>query len=342
MKRSFHRRGVLAALAWTSCAALSPSAAQDAHLAHHADPGPQAPSAAAVAALARATAALDRFQDVAEAERAGYRKPGRNDGFQMGEHWYRPDLLEDPVCRLEPPQFLQYLVIDGRRTLIGTGYVCDAAAGPPDWFADATWHTHGPELCRTRKGAVLDASYWAAALPNEASDATWQEVCERLWAEPEQRAIVMLHTWNWIAAPDGPFVHENRAIPFLRAGLRVPARERLDTEAGRDALDTLRLAQGDLRRRWQGALLAAGASFWDHWRVGRAFRRAEKKASEQVERMRAAERSGDGVAWAAAARVGAALRPRIEAEVSALLEAPERAVAERFVASLVVHEHGGP
>ena len=76
---------------------------------------------------------------------------------------------------------------------------------------------------------------WATALPNEVNDATWQDVCDRFWAKPEERMIVMLHTWNWIAAPDGPFVHENRAIPFLRAGLRVPAREQLDADAGQGA-----------------------------------------------------------------------------------------------------------
>src|SRR5215510_10812533 len=154
-------------------AAVPAAFADDPHAHHHHEAASTArPSEAALAQLARATAALDRFQDVAEAERAGYVKPGDNDGFEMGEHWYRPDLLREPVCDLEHPQFLQYLMIDGRRTLIGTGYVCDAAAGAPAWFGDAVWHTHGPELCRTRKGAVLDASYWAAALPNEVNDDT--------------------------------------------------------------------------------------------------------------------------------------------------------------------------
>jgi hypothetical protein len=334
-------------LAFVSIAAFCTAAAAEpgrdhSHHAHHGHgAAPAAPSAEARANLARATAALDRYQDSAAAERDGWVKPGRNDGFQMGEHWYRPDLLRDPVCRLEAPQFLQYLVIDGRRTLIGTGYVCDAAAGPPDWFRDATWHTHGPELCRTRKGAVLDASYWAAALPNEVNDATWRDVCERFGSEPVERKIVMLHTWNWIAAPDGPFAHENRAIPFLRAGLRVPERAVLDSEAGTDALATLRLAQGDLRRRWQGAFLVAGAGLGDHWRVGRAFGRAEERAAEPLDRMRAAERLGDPVAWAAAARAGAALAPEAEAEVAGLLAPTERGVAERFLASLRVHDHGG-
>lgn len=316
------------------------AAAEDEHAHHHANAAPAA-SPEVLARLAEATAALDRFQDIGEAERAGYVKPGRNDGFQMGEHWYRPELLRDPVCRLEEPQFLQYLLIDGRRTLIGTGYVCDAAAGPPGWFGGAVWHTHGPELCVTRKGAVLDASYWAAALPNEVNDATWQEVCDRFWAKPAERKLVMLHTWNWIAAPDGPFVHENRAIPFLRAGLRIPALSQLDSPYGRDALATLALAQGDVRRRWQGAFVATGASLWEHWRAARIFRSAERRAAEQIERMRAAEALGDDVAAAAAARTGAALGPAVEQEAAARLPAPARMVAERFLASLRVHDHGG-
>ena len=133
-----------------------PAAAEDGHHGHHAAhhgerAAPPSASAGAQAAPARATAALDRYHDVAQAERAGYVKPGRNDGFQMGEHWYQPDLLRDPVCVLEQLQFLQYLVIDGRRTLIGTGHVCDAQSKAPDWFGGVAWHTHGPELCRTRK-----------------------------------------------------------------------------------------------------------------------------------------------------------------------------------------------
>jgi hypothetical protein len=57
--------------------------------------------------------------------------------------------------------------------------------------------------------------------------------------------------------------------------------------------------------------------------------------------MQSAERRGDDVAWAAAARAGAALVPEIERDAGALLGPAERAVAERFLASLQVHDHGG-
>jgi hypothetical protein len=295
---------------------------------------------AAPDAFERATESLDRFQDVEEAERAGYRKPWHNDGFMMGEHWFNSELLRAPTCDLERPAFLQYLVIEGRRTLIGTGYVCDGRRPPPGWFGPAAvWHRHGPELCRFRSGVFSDASFYASALPNPLNDETWEDVCEGWWAEPERREVVMLHTWNWIAQPDGPFVHENRAIPFLRAGLRVPTREQLDAPAGRAALDTLRLAYGDVGRRYEGAFRVANLGRFTHWGARRVLRRAQRRGRQAVERMQTADKLGDRNLWAAAARDGATALADLKAEIAERLDPETRAVVDRFLASLVVHDH---
>ena len=306
-------------------------------------PAPATPAASersSADALEGATRALDRFQDVAAAEAEGYRKPWRNDGFMMGEHWFSPALLGDPGCRLEQPEFLQYLVIDGKRTLIGTGYVCDASQPTPDWFGpEVVWHRHGPELCRFRSGVFNDASYFARALPNPLNDETWEDVCESWWAEPKLQTVAMLHTWNWIAQPDGPFVHENRAIPFLRAGLAVPSRGELDAPAGRAALDCLRLAHGDEGRRYEGALRVADLGALDAWSVRRKLRRAQRYAEATLERMRTAERLDDDVMWAAAARDGAAALETLRREIAESLDPAQREVIERFLASLVVHDH---
>ena len=291
-------------------------------------------------ALERATESLDRFNDIEVAKAEGYRKPWRNDGFMMGEHWFRSDLLRERVCDLERPAFLQYLVIGGERTLIGTGYVCDGAIPPPDWFGpEAVWHRHGPELCRFASGVFSDAHYLAEALPNALNDETWEDVCESWWAEPERSQLAMLHTWNWIARPDGPFAHENRAIPFLRAGLRVPTREQLDTPAGRAALDTLRLASGDVNRRYRGAFLVADLGRFDTWGVSRVLRRAQRYGRQAVDRMRAADQVGDRNLWAAAARDGANALADMQTEIAESLSPAERAVVLRFLASLVVHDH---
>jgi hypothetical protein len=318
------------------------TAAQDPeHSEAHAPPAAQAPDGTRAAEeFVRVTRLLDRFQDVEVAEREGYRKPWHNDGFEMGEHWFQPDLLRDSVCDLERPAFLQYLMIEGQRTLIGVGYVCDATQPTPTGFGpEAAWHRHGPELCRFRSGVFNDASYYARALPNPLNDDTWEDICALWWAEPETREIVMLHSWNWIAHPDGAFVHENRAIPFLRAGLRVPSRAELDTPEGRAALDTLRLAHGDMTRRYEGAFLVADLGRFAAWSARRVLRHGERRGEEAVERMRAAQKLADPVLWAAAARDGAAALAAMQSEIAGALDPVTREVIERFLASLVVHEH---
>jgi hypothetical protein len=329
---------LLAAIALAGAAgAQNPGNGHEGHR-HQAEPAslhPDLPSA-----LERATEALDRFSDVEVAKAEGYRQPWHNDGFMMGEHWFQSDLLRSGVCHIERPAFLQYLVIEGERTLIGTGYVCDGNKAPPDWFGPkAVWHRHGPELCRFRSGIFTDARYLAEALPNPLNDETWKDVCESWWGEPVLHPVAMLHTWNWIARPDGPFVHENRAIPFLRAGLHVPTREELDTPAGRAALDTLRLAYGDVGRRYSGAFLVADLGRFDTWGVRRMLRRAQRHARQAVERMRAADRAGDRILWASAARDGAAALSDMQTEIAESLSPQERAVVQRFLASLVVHDH---
>ncbi|HEY8154411.1 MAG TPA: hypothetical protein VII72_09825 [Myxococcota bacterium] len=291
-------------------------------------------------ALQRATESLDRFQSVEVAESEGYRKPWRNDGFMMGEHWFNSELLRGPVCDPERPAFLQYLVIEGRRTLIGAGYVCDGSKPPPDWFGpEAVWHRHGPQLCRFRSGVFSDASFYAAALPNPLNDETWEDVCESWWAEPERREVAMLHTWNWIAQPDGPFAHENRAIPFLRAGLRVPTREQLDAPSGRAALYTLQLAQGDVGRRYEAAFRVADLGRFDTWGARRVLRRAQRRGREAMERMQSADKLGDRNLWAAAARDGATALAELHVEIAERLDPQARAVVSHFFASLVVHDH---
>jgi len=58
-----------------------------------------------------------------------------------------------------------------------------------------------------------------------------------------------------------------------------------------------------------------------------------------VERMRSAERLGDDVMWAAAARDGAAALETVRREIAEGLDPAQREVIERFLASLVLHEH---
>ena len=290
--------------------------------------------------LDRMTTALERFRDPDVAGEEGYELPGSNDGFQMGEHWFHGQRLEDGRCELERPDFLQYLVVEGERRLIGTGYVCDAAGGPPPWFDDdVTWHTHGPALCRWPRGAFMDFEFWAKAMPNDLTGETWQDLCDDWWGTPVERPVVMLHTWNWIEHPDGPYVHENRAIPFRRAGLRVPARSFLDSDEGAAAIETLRLAHGEAGRRWMASFPVVDAGLLQKWRILRIARRARSHGEDLVEQMRQAEREDLPDLYRAASLEGRATLERMNREVLAVYEPEQRPVAEDFRASLRVHDH---
>jgi hypothetical protein len=287
----------------------------------------------------RVTRLLDRFRDVAVAEKEGYRQPWYNDGLMMGEQWFQPEWLRESVCDLERPAFLQYLMIDGQRTLIGVGYACDAKQPLPAGYGpDANWHRHGPELCRFRSGVFNDVSYYARSLPNALNADTWEDICSLWWAEPERRDVMMLHTWNWIPHPDGLFAHENRAIPFLRDGLRVRSQAELDTPEGQAALDTLRLAHGDETRRYEGAFLVADLGRFDAWMTRRLLRHGERLGEEAVARMRAAEQLGDPLLEEAAARDGAGALAAMRRDIAARLDPTTNEVMEHFLASLVVPE----
>src|SRR2546426_3861481 len=233
-------------------------AASPPHEAAHAHGGSPAEEA-----LQHATEALDRFRDIAVAQAEGYAHDDGRDTFMMGEHWVNRQILRSGQCELTRPSHLQYVVLDGQRTLIGVGYVCPGTPETPVprlFGTDVPWHTHGPALCTRAPGGPLDMQAWAEALPNALTPLTWQDVCRQWGGQPLHWGVTMLHTWNWIPQPQGAFVHENPAIPFLRAGLPVPSQAFLDSAEGHAALATLRLVYGEVIRRSRGAFPVVNAT----------------------------------------------------------------------------------
>ena len=176
-------------------------------------------------------------------------------------------------------------------------------------------------------------------MPNDLNERTWQELCTSFRGEALERKVVMLHTWNWIPAPDGRYVHDNRAIPFLRAGLRVPDADELDSTVGRDALDALALAHGDAGGRLAGGFLITDFGLRDWLRYGGVLKRGQDRGKDALKRMQAAEAAGDPSGYAAAAAWGAAARREMEGEVAARLSSPRRDLVMRFLAELAVHDH---
>lgn len=164
------------------------------------------------AQIAAVRAATERYRDFENAKRDGYRLFGK-EGPLMGEHWYRADLVKQPLD-LTRPSTLQYATIDGRRELIGVAYTVYGRPGEPlpEGFAGSedAWHVH-------------DVDRIARVVTAERPFLRW--LVDRRIAQGKSGAgdgrthLTMLHAWIWLPNPDGVFALEHKALPYLRAGL---------------------------------------------------------------------------------------------------------------------------
>jgi hypothetical protein len=154
------------------------------------------------ALLDRARKSTDQNDDRKFAIAAGYRKAGR-DMPSMGEHWINPRILMNGGLDAAKPAVLTYLVIGERPVLTGVVYAVSLNPGevPPSAFGtSAHWHEHN--------GAIDDE----ALLPEHSTTPS----------SADGTRVAFLHVWLRIPAPGGIFAAENWAIPFVRAGLKVP------------------------------------------------------------------------------------------------------------------------
>lgn len=152
--------------------------------------------------LTRATIAADRYRDLDSAIAAGYRAVGP-ELPAMGQHWIQLAFLSGDRFDPDQPSVLEYITLGGRNVLVGVAYAILLAPGasPPDAPVPSRWwHTHGGDL---DEESLSDSHAGAGELDGD--------------------GVAVLHAWVPVANPAGPFVAENWALPFLRAGLVVPA-----------------------------------------------------------------------------------------------------------------------
>ena len=187
----------------TSCAALLATTATSA-FAQSLD--------AELTAVRQATAA---YQDVAAAERDGYRfRRFGIDAPLMGEHWVSWERMNQPI-ELKRPSVLQYIQVGGRRVLVGVTYGRLQRPGDPlpDGFAGSAdeWHVHDmPELIERLTRHQSRLVRHVAGRRMEALGMT---------GEDGRPKLAMLHVWLWSDHPDGMFANYNPTLPYLRAGL---------------------------------------------------------------------------------------------------------------------------
>ena len=294
------------------------------HAGHHPPPASSDTEALAhqIAAVRRATA---KYQEVREAQREGFKRFAGGEAALVGEHWFRPDLVDAPLD-LARPSTLMYATIGGERRLIGVAYTVHQGPGEelPDGFAgtDDAWHVHDiPELARvlTEDRPVLR---WLVDRRIERG---------RIGPGDGRTQLVMVHAWLWLDNPDGMFALHHRAVPYLQAGL--PAEWAALPGAGEDAARGLALlGEGECAREVTVTDRVARLSL----RQEAALRDACSAAAEEVREARIAVAiSSSTAASELNAKTGAAWRAYGAARDSTLT-AEQR---ERLRSIVATHEH---
>lgn len=190
--------------------------AQHEHTAMH-EPTSAAPVSARDSTELRAQieavrAATARYRDHANAVRDGYRLFGRESPL-MGEHWYRRDLVGQPLD-LRRPSTLQYANVGGRKVLVGVAYTVYRRPGEPvpEGFAGVEdhWHTH--DVVRLAQAATSDRPFVHWLVERRIRQG-------KVGPGGGRTLLTMVHAWVWLDNPQGTFAMQQLALPYLRAGL---------------------------------------------------------------------------------------------------------------------------
>ena len=167
--------------------------------------------------VARAKEAIRPLTDSIVLHNAGYFPIGFGGGVRdltpfQGQHWISLSLFfTNPPVDLSKPTFMMYLPVGDSLIPIGVAYIRRISGSvplPADLAGTPTeWHSHA--FCRSIPGE-------GQALADGPDD------CKARGGTPAPNQIAMVHTWT-VANPDGPYAHDNPALPFIATGLKPPA-----------------------------------------------------------------------------------------------------------------------
>ncbi len=176
------------------------------------------------AQLAAARAATERYRDFANARRDGYQRFGK-EGPLMGEHWYRADIVKEPLD-LTRPSTLQYATIAGKRVLVGVAYtVYNRPDEPlPEGFVGSADHWHVHDVNRIARVITEDRPFLRWLVNRRIEQ-------RKTGAGDGRTHLTMLHAWIWSDNPEGLFALEHKALPYLRAGFSAELARQGDAHA---------------------------------------------------------------------------------------------------------------
>ncbi len=151
----------------------------------------------------------------------------------QGQHWLHPWRVFSGSPDLDSPSFVMFVPIDGTWRPAGMAYsrrMMPGAPVPDDLGgAKAPWHVHQPCAVVPGEGEAL---------------ADGVDDCRARGGAPRPPEIAMVHAWT-VANPEGPFAHDNVALPYWVTGLKLPQATDLSTPRRARRTRALGLALGE-------------------------------------------------------------------------------------------------
>lgn len=258
---------------------------------------------------ARAKEAISGMRDSTTLHSAGFFAIGFGGGVKdlspfQGQHWISlARFMANGAVDLGKPNFLMFLPVGDSLIPVGVAYtrrIAVDASLPTDLAGVMTeWHSH--VFCRNLPGE-------GNALADGADD------CKARSGVTAPNQIAMVHSWT-VVNPDGPYAHDNPALPFIATGLKAPVNATRD-----DRLFGLALGES-----YGAKLPIAHRIEFDAKRAGKASSLETQRAKLRalVPQLRDAERVGNAAKVATLRKSAVDAYGAIAAEYRALSPSPE-------------------
>jgi hypothetical protein len=203
----------------------------------------------------------------------------------QGQHWLHRWRVFGGSPDLATPSFVMFVPINGTWRIAGLAYsrrISRDSVVPTKLGGVSTpWHLHQP--CDVVPGE-------GAAITDGESD------CRARGGFPRPPEIAMVHAWTGVANPEGPYAHDNVALPYWVTGLKLPRSTDLATPRRARQTRALGLALAetyDARLPYCRLVevIASTPALRDSLAADRA------RLRELVPRLAAAERARDQARW---------------------------------------------
>ena len=280
--------------------------------------------------IARARQTLAPLTDTAILHKAGYFAIGFGGGAKdlspfQGQHWaHVRQFLTNAPMDLAKPTITMFLPVRDSLIPIGVAHLKRVVANTPSptdiGGIPAEWHVHVGCRGIPGEGQVL---------------ADGVQDCLERGGDPAPNQITMVHAWT-VPNPDGPYAHDNPALPFIATGLKTPHHFMRD-----ERLFAIAIGESYGARLITSALIERYTTT-----AGKPSKLAAHRATMRgfVDELLAAEKKGDTKAYDATKKKVLALWSTIADEYRGLAPTPQ--VRKRFDTELeqmlgAAHHHPG-